>query len=81
MKAQKKPGCITPGLFGIFGIKLAFAFTVLGSALAYLVAWIALANHVDSATSFDDLAIGMAVLQRANATDNFHRIDLAGRIV
>ena len=53
----------------------------LGTALAHLELWIALANHVDSATSFDDLAIGMAVFQRANAADNFHRIDLAGRIV
>ncbi len=46
------------------------------SALADLEFRIALANHVNSATSLDDLAIGMAVLQRANAANYFHRIDL-----
>ena len=56
-------------------------FLDLGSALADLVAGVALANHVDSASSLDDLAIGVAVFQRADAADNFHRIDLVGRIV
>ena len=63
------------------GATLATCLFDLGSALAHFEFRIALTNHINSATSFDDLAIGMAVLQRANATDNFHRIDLTGRIV
>ena len=63
------------------GATLASCLLDLGSALTHFELGIALANHIDSATSFDDLAIGMAVFQRANAADNFHRIDLAGRIV
>jgi len=63
------------------GRKLAAGLLDLGTTLTHLEPRIALADHVDSATSLDDLAIGMAVFQRTNATDNFHRIDLAGRIV
>ena len=51
-----------------------------GRTLADLETRIALADYVDSPTPLDDLAIGVAVLQCANAADNFHRIDLAGRI-
>ena len=51
------------------------------AALADLETWIALADHVDAAASLDDLAIGMAVFQRADAADNFHRIDLYVLIV
>jgi len=48
----------------------------LSSTLADFESWVALANHVDSASSLDDLAIGVAVLQRAYAANNFHRIAL-----
>jgi hypothetical protein len=61
--------------------KLAAGLFDLGTTLTHLEPGIALANHVDSAPSFDDLAIGVAVFQRANTADNFHRIDLVGRIV
>jgi hypothetical protein len=53
----------------------------LGTALADFELGVALANHVNTPTSFDDLAIWVAVFQRANATDNFHRIDLVRLIV
>lgn len=63
------------------GIFLAPGFLHLGAALADLELWITFANHVNSATSFHNLAVGMAIFQRTNAADNFHRIDLFGRIV
>ena len=56
--------------------RLAARLFDLGPALANLEFRIALANHVDSATSLDDLAVGVPVLQGTNAADNFHRIDL-----
>lgn len=59
---------LSPGLFHF------------GAALADLETRVAFADHVDSATPFDDLAIGVAVFQCAYAANNFHRIDLAGRI-
>jgi hypothetical protein len=79
--AQKKAssleladGCGDPGA------QLSPSLFHFGAALADLETRIALTDHVDSATPFDDLAIGVAVFQCANAADNFHRIDLAGRI-
>ena len=60
---------------------LAASLLDLCSALTDLELRVALANHVDSATSLDDLAIGVAVFQRTNAADYFHRIDLNRCIV
>ncbi len=60
---------------------LATCFLHFGTALADLELRIALANHVNSAAPSHDLAIGVAVFQRADATDNFHRIDLVEFIV
>ncbi len=56
--------------------RLAASFLDLRAALADLELRDTLANDVDSATTFDDLAIWVAVLQRADAAYNFHRIDL-----
>jgi hypothetical protein len=60
---------------------LATSLFGLGVALADFELRIALADHVDPTASFDDLAIWVAVLQRANAANNFHRIDLVRFIV
>lgn len=57
-------GILTPGLFD------------LSAPLADFESRIALTNHIDSTASLDDLAIGVAVFQRTNAADYFHRIDL-----
>ena len=62
-------------------IRLAACLFDLRSALADLELGIALTDHVDPATSLNDLAIGVAVFQRANAADNFHRIALVRLIV
>ena len=61
--------------------RLAAGLLDLGATLTDLEFWIALTNDVDAAASFYNLAIRMAILQSANTTYNFHRIDLAGRIV
>ena len=61
--------------------RLAAGLLDLGATLPDLEFWVAFANHIDSATSFNHLAIRMAIFQSANTTYNFHRIDLAGRIV
>jgi len=61
--------------------RLATGLFDLRTPLAHLELGVALANHVNAATPSDDLAIGVAVFQRADAADNFHRIDLVGRIV
>ena len=45
---------------------LALALLALSPALTDLKTWIALANHVNSAAATDNLAIGMAELQRAD---------------
>ena len=42
------------------------------AALADFEFWIAFADHVNAAAAFYNLAIRMAVLQRADAADNFH---------
>jgi hypothetical protein len=55
---------------------LSTSFFDLRAALANLEFRNALANDIDTAASLDDLAIRVAVLQRADATYNFHRIDL-----
>lgn len=55
---------------------LAASLLHLGAALADLELRVAFANDVNSAAAADDLAIGVAVLQRTDAADNFHRIDL-----
>ena len=60
---------------------LAAGLLDLGAALTDFEFRIALANDIDAATAFDDLAIRMAIFQSANATYNFHRIDLIGCIV
>ncbi len=61
--------------------RLAAGLLDLGATLTDFEFWIAFANDIDAAAAFDHLAIRMAVLQRANTTYNFHRIDLVGRIV
>lgn len=61
--------------------RLAAGLLDLGATLTDLEFWIALTNDVDAAASFYNLAIRMAILQSANTTYNFHRIDLVGRIV
>ena len=45
----------------------------LGSALTDLEFWIAFTNDVNASSTLDDLAIGVAIFQCANAADNFHR--------
>ncbi len=57
-------------------LRLSAGLFDLGSALTDFEPRVALANHVDATSSFDDLAIGVAVLQRAYAANNFHRIAL-----
>ncbi len=52
--------------------KLAFGFLAFGSALADLIPWIALANHVNSAAATHDLAVGMAEFQSTDRRYNFH---------
>jgi hypothetical protein len=61
--------------------RLAAGLLDLGATLTDLEFRIALANDVDASASFYNLAIRMAILQSANTTYNFHRIDLVGRIV
>ena len=61
--------------------RLAAGLLDLGPTLTDFEFRIALANDIDAAAAFHHLAIRMAVLQGANTTYNFHRIDLAGRIV
>ena len=61
--------------------RLAAGLLDLGATLTDLKFRVALANDIDAAAAFYHLAIRMAVLQSANTTYNFHRIDLAGRIV
>ncbi len=53
----------------------------LRTALTDFELWVALANHVNSATSLNDLTIGVAVFQCADAAYYFHRIDLNRCIV
>ena len=60
---------------------LATCLLDLGATLADFKFWVALADHVDSAASFDDLAVGVTVFESTNAADNFHRIVFRGRIV
>ncbi len=55
--------------------RLAAGLFDLRTTLANFEFRIAFADHIDSAASFDHLTIGVAVLQRANAADYFHRID------
>ena len=57
-------------------LSLAACLLGLGTALADLELWVALANHVDSAAALDHLAIRVAILQGADAADNFHQIEL-----
>lgn len=63
------------------GSRLSTSFFNLRSALTDFELWVTLTNHVNSATSFYNLAVGVAVFQRADTADNFHRIDLLRRIV
>lgn len=63
------------------GSHLSTSFFNLSSALTDFELWVTLTNHVNSATSFYNLAVGVAVFQRAYTADNFHRIDLLRRIV
>ncbi len=65
-----------PYEFPIRSAFLAAGLFDLRAALADLELRVALANHIDSAATLHDLAIGVAVLERANAADNFHRIGL-----
>lgn len=51
---------------------LATGFLDLRAALTNLEFRIALANDVHSTTPLDDLAVGVTVLQGADAADNFH---------
>ncbi len=53
--------------------RLAAALLGLGAALTDLEFWIGFANHVDSATTANNLTIRVAILERPNATYNFHR--------
>ena len=55
---------------------LATAFLDFGTALADFEFRIALANHVNSASSTNDLAIGVPVFQGTNAADDLHDNDL-----
>ena len=50
-------------------------------ALADFEFRIALADHINPAPAFHDLAVRMPVFQGANATYNFHRIELERLIV
>lgn len=43
-------------------------------ALSDFELWVCLANDVDASTPFDDLAIGVTVLQGTDTADDFHRI-------
>jgi hypothetical protein len=51
---------------------LAAGLLRLGVPLTYLELRVALANHVNPAPSSNDLAVRMTVLQRTNATYDFH---------
>ena len=63
---------------GSCGARLTPSLLALGTALADFELRVALANHVNSTTSLDDLAIGVPVFQGTNAADNFHGITLNG---
>ena len=52
--------------------RLPTSFLGLGVALANLKLRVALANHVNSATTAHNLAIRVAILKRTDAADNFH---------
>lgn len=52
--------------------RLASSLLHLGATLADLEFRIALADHVHTTAAFDDLAVGVTVLQCSNAADNFH---------
>ena len=56
--------------------RLATGLLGFGAALADLELGIAFADHIDTTTSLNDLAIRMAIFQGANTTNDFHRIDL-----
>ena len=62
-------------------MRLASRLFHLGSALAYFEFRVTFANHVDSASALNHLAIRVAVLQGTDAADNFHRIVQLNSIV
>lgn len=59
---------------------LAAGFLGLGVALTDLQLRIAFANHVDAATSANDLAVRVPVFERTDAADDFHDFQLTSAV-